>query len=237
MKQGRLYSVALPIGNSADITQRSLETLAEVDIVAAEDSRKFKAFLRRQNLEIKARILSYHSHNEAQSANGLLQELEKGKSIALVTDAGTPRISDPGYRLLRIANEAKVPVIPVPGASSLSAVLSVAPMPIEPLLFLGFLSPKAGSRRNTLKKYFTFHGTIALFESVHRVRKLLEAIDLEWPGSELFIAREVTKTHEEFFWGDSQKSLAWIEGKRGEFVILVHRGKKIIMESSQTADI
>jgi 16S rRNA (cytidine1402-2'-O)-methyltransferase len=223
VSSGKLYSVALPIGNELDISGRALTTLESVDIIAAEDTRKFSTLRKRIGVKVRARIIAYHGHNEKDSSNGILALLEDGKNVALVSDAGTPRVSDPGYQLIRSVFEQGYQVIPVPGPSSLTAALSISPIPTDPLLFLGFISPKAGTRQNLLKKYFTFQGTIAFFESVHRVTKLLQAIELEWVSAEVFVAREISKVHEELFWGSIGDSVDWSKGKKGEFVIFVRR--------------
>lgn len=223
---GVLYSVALPIGNFLDITLRSKEILATVDFIAAEDTRKVKDWLKRCNITTKARILAYHSQNEEASARGILELLKQGKSVALVADAGTPRICDPGYWLLRYSWESKITVKPVPGASALTSILSVAPIPTLPLLFLGFLSPNPSKRRRELEKYRDFQGTIALYESRHRLISLLVQILEIWPQNTIFIGRELTKEHEEFFWGPIEKSLLWARDKKGEFVILLDCHKK-----------
>ena len=223
MSLGKLYSVALPIGNELDLTRRAMDVLQSVDIIAAEDTRKFASLRKRIGLNMEARVLSYHGHNEKGSASGVLALLQEGKHVALVSDAGTPRVSDPGYHLIRTVFEHGIPVIPIPGPSSLTAALSISPIPTDPLLFLGFVSPKPGTRRNLLKKHFTFQGTIAFFESVHRVTKLLVAIEQEWVSAEVFIAREISKIHEEFFWGQVKEAVDWSVGKKGEFVIFARR--------------
>jgi len=223
VSQGILYSVAMPIGNVADFSHRAAETLAAADIIACEDTRKLKDWLRRTGTTSQARFLAYHSHNESASAQGLVKLLLAGKNVSLVTDAGTPNVSDPGYRLIRACMEAGIQVKPVPGASSLTAILSISPFGANPMLFLGFLSPKSGKRVKTLSNYTDFKGVIAIFESVHRISALLADLYASWGNLNAFIGREMTKKHEEFFWGDLEGAIEWCNAKQGEFVILVKK--------------
>ena len=220
---GTLYSIAVPIGNIDDITLRAEKILATVDVIACEHTKKFLDLANRASLKTGAKVLAYHSYNEAESAKGLVKLLEEGKNLALVSDAGTPRISDPGFHLFRLAHEKNIKVVPVPGVSALTAIASVAPIPLEPLLFLGFITPKPGKRANLLKKYLDFQGTICFYESVHRVEKLVASFLEVWGNKEIFIARELTKQYEEFFWGTVEEALDWIKGKKGEFVLLVRK--------------
>lgn len=221
--RGALYCVAVPIGNPKDISERARETLDSVDIIACENTNKLKDLLKRAHIDTSARFMAYYSYNEQESAKGLIKILLEGKNIALVTAAGTPRISDPGYHLVRSAYENKIEVIPVPGAAAFAAAMSIAPIPVDPFLFLGFISPKPGRRDNTLAKYDQFEGTICFYESVHRIKKLLEAIAAKWGDLECFIARELTKQHENLFWGSLSEAIEWVANKKGEFVLLVHK--------------
>lgn len=219
---GKLYSLAVPIGNTGDLSLRARSILETVDIVAAEDTRKFRELARRAGIETKASVYAYHSHNEKSSAQGLLDRLIGGESIVLLSDAGTPRLSDPGFALMKQAWESGIVPTPIPGPSALSALLSVSPFPGEPLLFLGFLSPKSGRRSTQLKKYSDFEGTVALYESVHRIEKLLEALR-DWGNCPVLIGREMTKDYEEFFLGTLEEALQWIPGKKGEFSLLIDK--------------
>ena len=224
---GILYCVAVPIGNPGDITSRAVDTLRMVDIIACENTNKLKDLLKRAGIETQARFLAYYSYNEQESAKGLLAKLLEGQSIALVTAAGTPRISDPGYHLVRGAYENDIRVTPVPGPAAFATAMSIAPIPVDPFLFLGFISPKPGKRDNTLAKYDNFEGTVCFYESIHRIQKLLMAILAKWGDLECFIARELTKQHENLFWGSLSEAIDWVSQKKGEFVLLVHKKDSI----------
>ena len=221
--RGILYSVALPIGHALDITERARQILSQVEVIASEDTRKTRDWLRRCGINTEARLLAYHGMNEVQSAKGILISLKEGKSVALVSDAGTPRLSDPGYQLMRAAWEENIRVVPIPGPAALTALISVSPLPVEPLLFLGFTSPKPGRRLNQLARYNDFEGTVVFYESVHRIEKLLEALKESWGDIPVLIGRELTKEHEELFWGDLGEAIDWVQGKKGEFVLLVRK--------------
>jgi 16S rRNA (cytidine1402-2'-O)-methyltransferase len=218
--RGALYSVALPIGNAADLSQRARFVLENCDFIACEDTRKALGLFRRSGISTRARLLVYNPYSEAVSAEGLIQLLTQGQTGALISDAGTPRLSDPGSRILKLCFEHNVRVIPVPGPSALTALLSVTPFSVDPLLFLGFLSPKSGRRQNELKKYLGFEGAIALFESVHRIEKTLADIALTFGDGEILIGREITKTHEEFYLGRMSSATTWVKGKQGEFALI-----------------
>ncbi len=223
---GVLYSVAIPIGNCEDLTARARHVLQTVDFIACEDTRKALDLFRRAGVVTKARLFVHNPFKEAASAEGLLPMLQSGQSGALISDAGTPRLSDPGARLLRLCHENHIPVIPVPGAAALTALVSITPFSVDPLLFLGFLSPKSGRRINELKKYESFEGAIALYESVHRIEKCLIDIETVFPDSEVLIGREMTKTHEEFFLGPIADAVKWAAGKQGEFALIFKPGRK-----------
>jgi 16S rRNA (cytidine1402-2'-O)-methyltransferase len=221
--KGILYIVAVPIGNSKDITYHAVEIFGQVDIIACEHTGKFLDLKRRVGFETRAALMAYYSYNEAHSSDGLIKQLNEGKNIAMVTDAGTPRISDPGYHIVRKAHEAGIQVKAVPGASAVAAGMSIAPIPLEPLLYLGFISPKPGRRDKTLALYEDFKGTVCFYESVHRLIKLLTAVHNLWGNAETFIVRELTKQHEETFWGPLEKAIEWAEKKRGEFIVYIHK--------------
>jgi len=221
--KGILYVTAVPIGNSKDLSAHAMEIFQNVDIIACEHTGKFLDLKRRAGFDTRATLMAYYSYNEAHSSDGLIKKLHEGKNIALVTDAGTPRISDPGYHLVRKAHEQGFQVKAIPGASALVAGMSIAPIPLEPLLYLGFISPKPGRRDKTLQLYQDFKGTICLYESIHRLIKLLTAIHNLWGNVEIFIIRELTKQHEDMFWGSLEKTIEWAENKRGEFIIFVHK--------------
>lgn len=222
-KGGILYSVALPIGNAADISERAKSVLTSSDFIACEDTRKALDLFRRANIQTNARLLVHNPFGEAASAEGLIKLLNEGKTGALISDAGTPRLSDPGARILRLCYEHGIRIVPVPGPAALTALVSVTPFSVDPLVFLGFLSPKSGRRQNELKKYENFEGAIALYESVHRIEKCLADIAQIFPQAEILIGREMTKTHEEFFLGTTEAAVSWAAGKQGEFVLIFHR--------------
>jgi len=219
---GTLYVVATPIGNLADLTERSRALLGAVDLVACEDTRTTGALLTR--LGLHRELFAYHEHNETEAAEKLAADLAAGRSIALVTDAGTPALSDPGFRLVRACRRRGLPVVPVPGASALAAVLSAGGLPTNGFLFVGFLPPKSAARLAFLEKYRDFDYTLALYESCHRIDKFAaEIVEKLGPDRVVCIAKEVTKIHETFLVGpvaDVQARLAKIALK-GEFTVLI----------------
>jgi 16S rRNA (cytidine1402-2'-O)-methyltransferase len=222
---GHLYVVATPIGNLADLTERARAILGSVDCIACEDTRTTGAMLTR--LGIHRALLAYHDHNEAEAAEKLAEELQAGKSIALVTDAGTPAISDPGFRLVRACRRRALPVIPVPGACALTAVLSAGGLPTNGFLFTGFLPAKTSARVGFLEKYRAFEYTLALYESCHRIDKFVEEIVAHLGESRVIaVAKEVTKLHETFLVGKSAEVLARLKktSLKGEFVVLIAPG-------------
>jgi 16S rRNA (cytidine1402-2'-O)-methyltransferase len=219
---GHLYVVATPIGNLADLTERAQAILGKVDLVACEDTRTTGALLTR--LGIRRELVSYHDHNEAEAAERLSAAIAGGKSVALVSDAGTPALSDPGFRLVRACRRQGLPVVPVPGASALTAVLSAAGLPTNGFLFVGFLPPKSAARVAFLTKYQDFDYTLVLYESCHRIDKFAdEIVAALGPDRVIAIAKEVTKIHETFLVGraeDVRKKLS-TTALKGEFVIIL----------------
>ncbi|MEO6993333.1 MAG: 16S rRNA (cytidine(1402)-2'-O)-methyltransferase [Lacunisphaera sp.] len=219
---GHLYVVATPIGNLADLSDRARAILGGVDLVACEDTRTTGAMLTRFGLHRE--LVAYHDHNETEVAEKLTGLIAQGKSIAVVSDAGTPGLSDPGFRIVRACRRRNLPVIPVPGACALVAVLSAAGLPTNGFLFAGFLPPKTAARTAFLAKYRDFDYTLALYESCHRIDKFAVEI-VEVLGAEriICIAKEVTKLHETFLIGpagDVQARL--LKGSlKGEFVVLI----------------
>jgi 16S rRNA (cytidine1402-2'-O)-methyltransferase len=224
MKSGTLYVVATPIGNLGDITSRALEVLEAVDLVAAEDTRVSGRLLK--HFGVKTPLLSVHEHNEQARIEALLGRLEQGESIALISDAGTPLVSDPGYRLVRATRAAGFQVVPIPGASALLAALSAAGLPTDRFVFEGFLPPKPAARRQHLQGLAREQRTLVFYESAHRLLASVDDMAQELgPARRAVLARELTKLHEEFH-GDTLGNLgAWIQAdanrQRGEFVILV----------------
>ena len=219
---GHLYVVATPIGNLADLTERARAILGAVDIVACEDTRTTGAMLTRFGLH--QALVSYHEHNEVEAAERLAVELAAGKSVAVVSDAGTPGLSDPGFRLVRACRRRQLPVVPVPGASALTAVLSASGLPTNGFLFVGFLPAKSAARVAFLEKYRAFDYTLALYESCHRIDKAVAEITATLgPARVICVAKEVTKLHETFLVGpaaDVDARLAKTSLK-GEFVLLI----------------
>ncbi|HRE82878.1 MAG TPA: 16S rRNA (cytidine(1402)-2'-O)-methyltransferase [Opitutaceae bacterium] len=219
---GHLYVVATPIGNLADITERARSILGSVDYVACEDTRTTGLLLTRYGL--RRELIPYHNHNEVAAADLIVEKIVAGKSVAVVSDAGTPSLSDPGFRLVRACRRRALPVIPVPGASALTAVLSAAGLPTDGFLFAGFLPPKSAARLTFLKRYQDFDYTLALYESCHRIDKFAEEIVATLgPDRIVCIAKEVTKLHETFLVGKSTEVRdRLLKGSlKGEFVVLI----------------
>ena len=219
-KKGKLYLVGTPIGNLKDITLRALDTLRLVDVIAAEDTRRTLGLL--NHYEIKKPLISYHEHNERKSGQKILSLLDAGQSIALVSDAGTPAISDPGQRLVKEARQMGIEVLSIPGVSAVTAALSISGFECPPCIFLGF-PPARGKKR---KEFFTYHAkepmTMVLFESPVRFLKTLKDILSYWGNRDVFIARELTKSYEEIFWGTVEEALShWTERVRGEITLVV----------------
>jgi 16S rRNA (cytidine1402-2'-O)-methyltransferase len=192
---GTLYVVATPIGNLEDLTRRAERILREADLIAAEDTRHTRHLL--SSLGLRKTLLSHHEHNEAQSAAAILAELKAGKNVALVSDAGTPGLSDPGARLVRLAQEAGITVVPVPGPSALAAALSAAGIPGEEFSFLGFLPAKKSARRKKLLALKNRPERLVLFEAPHRLAESLLDLAEVLGDREATLLRELTKLHEE----------------------------------------
>ena len=222
---GHLYVVATPIGNLADLTERARAILGGVDLVACEDTRTTGALLTR--LGLRRDLVAYHEHNELAMAETLATQIAAGKSVAVVSDAGTPALSDPGFRLVRACRRRGLPVIPVPGPSALTAVLSAAGLPTNGFLYVGFLPPKSAARIAFYETHRDFPYTLALYESCHRIDKAVaEIVATLGPTRVICVAKEVTKVHETFWVGpagDVQARLAQASLK-GEFVLLIAPG-------------
>ena len=219
--QGTLYVVATPLGNLEDITLRALRVLKEVAVVACEDTRRTRILL--SHFGIHAPVTSYFEHNKLAKGARLLETLRAGGSVALVTDAGTPGISDPGFLLVKQAREAGLPVVPVPGPSALVAALSVAGVPADRFLFDGFLPVKPGRRVHRLEALRALEMTVVCYESPHRILDALEAIASVFGEREIVVAREMTKQFEEIVRGPAARLKAHFETSpvRGEFTVII----------------
>jgi len=229
---GTLYIVATPIGNLEDVTHRALRVLAEVDLVACEDTRQTWMLLQRYGL--KASLQPFHSYNMRKAAPPLLRALQEGRSVALVTDGGTPGVSDPGAYLVGLARELQIPIVPVPGPSALTAAISVAGPLGSPLTFAGFLSPKPGRRRRQLEELLGRGEAVVLFEGPHRILKLLADLQEVAPRRPCLLAREMTKSHEELLSGPAESLLTELNRKetiKGEFTVVVLPERKHQVES------
>ena len=225
---GTLYVVATPIGNLDDITLRALKVLKEVDIVACEDTRRTLKLLNYYKITGK-KLIPYHEHNEREQAKNLLKELLQGKSVALVSDAGTPCISDPGYRLVKLARENLINVVPIPGPTAFVAALSASGIPSDRFTFVGFLPRKEKQLKETLRELLSLPHTAICYESPHRLRKTLETITLLDPEREIAVYKEITKVNEEFFFGRAEEILKELEERKaikGEFVLLFPPSKE-----------
>ena len=222
---GTLYIVATPIGNLEDITLRALRVLKEVACVLCEDTRYTKKLL--MHFDIQTPTESFHSHSDDKKIHVIAERLERGESLALVSDAGTPLVSDPGFPLLVALRERfgdAVKIVPIPGASALTAALSVIPVPSGRFTFLGFLPHKKG-RQTIVKAIRAAEGSQVLYESSHRILKLLGELSAEYPEADVWIARELTKQFEEILHGSPEQLAAQLEAdpnkQKGEFVVIV----------------
>ena len=218
---GTLYVVATPIGNLEDITLRAIETLKKVDLIAAEDTRHTKILL--DKYAVRTPTTSYFEYNKLQKSDYLLKILNEGKSVALVSDAGTPGISDPGYTIIKLCIDNNIPVIPIPGPSGLVTALTVSGKPTDQFTFVGFLSPKPIKRKNQLKKLRDEGRTLVLYESPHRIEKLLNDIFEIFGDTQVVIAREVTKKFEEIRREKVSLSIEHFRSKgvKGEFIVII----------------
>lgn len=221
-----LYLVATPIGNLEDITLRALRVLRQADRIACEDTRQTRKLLDRYG--ISTPVISSHEHNEAERSRELLEELRQGARIAVVTDAGTPGISDPGMVLAKAAIEAGVPVYAIPGASALLAAVVASGLDTERFFFAGFLPPRRGERKTALEELaasITLPTTLVLYEAPHRILDTLEDVSAVWgPECRIVVARELTKVHEEFLRGTVREVRAAMQTRgtvRGEMVLII----------------
>ncbi|TMV44258.1 16S rRNA (cytidine(1402)-2'-O)-methyltransferase [Paenibacillus mesophilus] len=220
---GTLYLVATPIGNLEDMTFRSVRVLKEVHCIAAEDTRQTRKLL--THFDIQTRLVSYHEHNKRASGPELVRMMREGQSIALVSDAGMPAISDPGYDLVRLAVEANVPVIPVPGANAALSALIVSGLPTERFLFAGFLPRDKKKLKDELERLGRVPATLIFYESPHRIVKTLEAMKETWTDAPVAVVRELTKRYEEIVRGTVTECLALLQTREtmGEYCLVVDR--------------
>jgi len=223
---GTLYVVATPIGNLEDVTLRALRVLKEVGLVACEDTRRTRTLL--SHFGIHVPVTSYFEHNKLTKGPAILRALSEGKSVALVTDAGTPGISDPGFLLVQAARAAGVPVVPVPGPSAVIAALSAAGVPADRFVFEGFLPVKPGRRLHRLEALRDLEMTVVCYESPHRILASLEAIAQVYGDREIVAAREMTKQFEEIVRGTArQLAERFAAGRvRGEFTLIIPYTKR-----------
>jgi 16S rRNA (cytidine1402-2'-O)-methyltransferase len=223
-QRGTLFVVATPIGNLEDITLRALRVLKEVTVIAAEDTRRTRALLTRHG--IATPTVSYFEHNKLRRGPELVARLQAGGSVAVVTDAGTPGISDPGFHLVRLAREAGIPVVPIPGPSAVVAALSAAGVPGDRFVFEGFLPVRPGRRLTRLRALQALDRPVVLYESPHRLEATLEAVEAVFGPVEVVVARELTKQFEEFRRGTPAELRAALPaaGLRGELTVIVNPG-------------
>lgn len=218
-----LFIVATPIGHLDDITRRAIDVLKSVDLIAAEDTRHSAKLL--QHYDIRTPLVSYHDHSDASDVEALMARLRSGSSIALISDAGTPMVSDPGYRLVAACQQERLPVVPIPGPSAMTAALSVAGLPTDRFYFEGFLPAKSGQRNHRLKALRTIETTLIFFESPRRLSASLAAMCAELGDREAAICRELTKSHETIRRDRLSALSAFVESdpnqQRGEVVVLV----------------
>lgn len=234
---GTLYVVATPLGNLEDITLRAIRILKESGAIACEDTRRASILLRHLDISAK-RLISYHNYNELAAIRQIVALLEEGTDVSLITDAGTPVISDPGYALLHELHDRGLQVIPVPGPSAVTAALSACPLPVNNFYFAGFLPHKKG-RKSKLEYLAALQTTFVVYESPFRIMKLLDELSNVMADARIFIGREMTKIHEEYLTGtieEMRQRLA--DGKtRGEFVVVVHPpGKKTVKPEEEDAN-
>ncbi len=217
-----VYVVATPIGNLADISQRAKETLAECDMIACEDTRTSMHLL--QHLGLQKKLIPYHEHNESKLAEILAETVASGKKLAIISDAGTPAISDPGFRLVRECRRRKIPVIPIPGPCAMISALSASGLPSDRFFYAGFLPPKSAARERFLNENLHYPHSIILYESCHRIEKFMaEMLSILGENRVVCIAKELTKFYETFLVGplsEVSKSFKNMSHK-GEFVVII----------------
>ncbi|MCA0170791.1 16S rRNA (cytidine(1402)-2'-O)-methyltransferase [Bacillus sp. RAR_GA_16] len=230
---GKLYLVPTPIGNLNDMTFRAIQTLKDADLIAAEDTRQSKKLT--NHFDIETKLISYHEHNKESSGFKLLERLREGQTIALISDAGMPAISDPGYEIVTSCLAENIPVIPLPGANAAITALVASGLPTQHFYYYGFLSRQKKERKKELSQLRSIPSPIMFYEAPHRLKEMMKAI-LEVLGNrEIVIARELTKRYEEFIRGTVEEVLVWCEQSeiRGEFCVIVDGGTEEVASEEQ----
>ncbi len=220
-----IYIVSTPIGNLGDLSQRQIEVLSSCDYIACEDTRRSKNILFK--LKIKKPLISYHDHNELKRSQALIEYVLNGNSIAVISDAGTPGISDPAYRVVSEGIKNNIPIVPIPGPCSIIAALVASGLPTDSFVFEGFLPQKGEKRKQKLQTLLNERRTVVLFESPFRIHKLVDEITLLDSDRKIVIARELTKVYEEFIRGTSQEVSDFLNNRKlkGECVVIIDRKK------------
>ena len=236
---GSLYLVATPIGNLEDITLRALRILREeASLIACEDTRQTQKLL--DHFEIRKQTVSYHDHNETSRTTELIAHLEAGESVALLSDAGTPLISDPGFRLLRAAIERDIPIIPIPGPSAAMTAMVGSGLPVAEFRFIGFLPPKSGARRRVLEELAQEQTTMIFYESPHRLLESLEDVVAVLGDRPIAVARELTKLHEEFVRGSAKNVLEELRSRtsiKGEITVVLGAAQRSTAEGNPVEEV
>lgn len=235
---GTLYLVATPIGNLEDITYRAVRVLREVNLIACEDTRHTRKLL--DHYGIAKPLTSYHEHNEAERAAELVARLSAGTNVALVSDAGMPLVSDPGYRVVAAALRAGVPVVPIPGPAALLAAVAASGLATDAFFFAGFLPPKSGQRARALEALRDQTATLVFYEAPHRILETLEDIErIFGPRRPVVVARELTKIHEEFLRGSASEVRAALASRpsvKGEITLLIGRPQEPAVDDTSIED-
>jgi 16S rRNA (cytidine1402-2'-O)-methyltransferase len=234
---GTLYIVSTPIGNLEDITLRALRVLREADLIACEDTRQSRKLL--DHFGIAKPTVSYHEHNEAERTGELIAKIEAGANVALVSDAGTPLVSDPGYRIVNAALEAGINVVPIPGASAITTALAAAGLATDSFRFCGFLPPKTTQRRKLLEQWKLDETTLVFYETPHRILEALDDIAAVMGSRPVVAARELTKLHEEFLRGPApqiRETLASRPVIKGEFTLLIGKGDGVAEQPQESIE-
>jgi len=227
---GILYIVATPIGNLEDITLRAIRILKEVDLIAAEDTRHTLKLL--NHLEISKPMISYHRHNEEIRVEGLINQLKEGKNIAIVSDAGTPGICDPGEIIIKKCIEENIKVVPIPGACAMINALIVSGIDTDEFIFIGFLPLNKKNRKNKLEEIKNSNKTIILYEAPHKLKNTLNDLKDILENREIVIAREITKIHEEYIRGTADDILKIVDNLKGEMIIVIEKNKKDLKDNN-----